>query len=419
MTTTVTAADNAPKVLISQSGRKGDPGTDGTNGNGFNQVRKSLLDNPLCHLFKTNKLVDTSAPTNTDADVTWNRSTSATYVDRYGTVRTAAINTPREEKEGFLIEGASTNLTLYSSDITQSATWQDPGNTWSVVGNNIISPDGTSNADNITIDILNPLIRVITSTGLAAGTYTISFWAKTTFGQITGGTVDLHDVGTGDTTPSLSTISLEWQRFQRTITNSNISTFWDISLFTPTVGSQISIWGAQVEKSPVASSYIPTVASPVTRTADAVSVQVNNNSAQLDRAMSIAMNVNITNQSNAAIILFSPTLGVTSAAFRTYVDVPSGVNVNQFGNSAINVGSFPLSQNVNHTITYDNASMVIYRDGASPVSASYVAPTSFLDISSEIRLGSDTFGNSMFGHIKDFRTYDFKLNANEVEYLSA
>ena len=131
------------------------------------------------------------------------------------------------------------------------------------------------------------------------------------------------------------------------------------------------------------------------------------------------MNVNITNQSNAAIILFSPTLGVTSAAFRTYVDVPSGVNVNQFGNSAINVGSFPLSQNVNHTITYDNASMVIYRDGASPVSASYVAPTSFLDISSEIRLGSDTFGNSMFGHIKDFRTYDFKLNANEVEYLSA
>ncbi|MCP4957120.1 MAG: hypothetical protein GY919_16210, partial [Photobacterium aquimaris] len=96
MTTTVTAQDNAPKVLISEAGRKGDPGTNGTDGAGFNQVRKSLIDNPLCHLFKTNKLVEASAPTGTDSDVTWTRSTTGTYIDRYGVLQTAAIDTPRE-----------------------------------------------------------------------------------------------------------------------------------------------------------------------------------------------------------------------------------------------------------------------------------------------------------------------------------
>ena len=100
MTTITTASQAATSlVVVSEKGGQGLPGADGADGSGFNQVRKSKLDNPLCHLFKTNKLVEASAPTGTDADVTWTRPTTATYVDRYGTVKTAAINTPREEKE--------------------------------------------------------------------------------------------------------------------------------------------------------------------------------------------------------------------------------------------------------------------------------------------------------------------------------
>ena len=432
MTTTVTAADNAPKVLISQAGRKGDPGTNGTNGDGFNQVRKSLLDNPLCHLFKTNKLVETSAPTSTDTDVTWNRSTSATYLDRYGVVKTASINTPREEKEGFLIEGASTNIIVYSEQFDNGA-W--PKSNINVTANATTAPDGTTSADLLT-GVANSALTFQQKNIANSTKYTFSLFVKNStlttdsrlnvnngsvnfnvFFNLVSGTITSVTAGFEG---SIKTLDNGWFRVTATFLShpsTSLASFYIVT--SDQEAGSFYAWGAQVEQLSTDTSYIPTVASSVTRTADAVSVQVNNNAAQLDVAMSITMNVNIKSQSNAAIILSSLTLGALNFKFRSFVDVTNSVNVNQFGNNDINVGSFPLSQNVNHTITYDNESMVLYRDGVYILNTPYIAPTSFIDISSEIRLGSDTFGNSMFGHIKDFRTYDFKLNANEVEYLSA
>lgn len=49
--------------------------------------------------------------------LTFSRATTATYIDKSGVLRIAAINEPRFEKEGLLIEGQSTNLLKWSSPI--------------------------------------------------------------------------------------------------------------------------------------------------------------------------------------------------------------------------------------------------------------------------------------------------------------
>ncbi|HBM8993528.1 TPA: hypothetical protein L0122_001064 [Citrobacter freundii] len=56
--------------------------------------------------------------------MTFSRATAATYIDKSGVLQTAAINTPRFEKEGLLIEGQSTNYIRYSNDPSQ---WKSTG----------------------------------------------------------------------------------------------------------------------------------------------------------------------------------------------------------------------------------------------------------------------------------------------------
>ncbi|MFO3903835.1 LamG-like jellyroll fold domain-containing protein [Enterobacter hormaechei] len=56
----------------------------------------------------------TSYPLKTKS-ISFNRASTATYIDKSGVLQTAAINEPRFEKEGLLIEQQSTNLLKWSS----------------------------------------------------------------------------------------------------------------------------------------------------------------------------------------------------------------------------------------------------------------------------------------------------------------
>lgn len=54
--------------------------------------------------------------------VTFSRATTATYVDKSGELKTAAINEPRFEKEGLLIEGQSSNLIINTTAVDPAVT---------------------------------------------------------------------------------------------------------------------------------------------------------------------------------------------------------------------------------------------------------------------------------------------------------
>ena len=103
---------------------------------------------------------------------------------------------------------------------------------------------------------------------LAAGVYAVSFWIKDLEGGLTSGTIDLGDEGTGDTTPSISTVSNQWVRVERIITITSTKTFVDIQLNFTGASNKVSIWGLQVELGSIKSSYIPTNSSTVTRFKD-------------------------------------------------------------------------------------------------------------------------------------------------------
>lgn len=101
---TLSASDTPVKVEISESGSQGEPGTDGTDGIGFNNVRKTLLDNPLCWLYKKNNIVNILNQT-----LLVDRPATGNYTDIYGAAQVAPTDEPREEVEGWLIDNAETH----------------------------------------------------------------------------------------------------------------------------------------------------------------------------------------------------------------------------------------------------------------------------------------------------------------------
>lgn len=285
---TVTATDNPAVVLISQNGADGDEGDVGENGTGLNDIRGSLLANPLLHIFKTNSLSTVSAPTNTDSDVTWTRASTATYIDRYGVIQTAAIDIPREEKTGFLIEGSSTNDCLHSEDFSNAA-WLGPV---VAVTNSTSAPDGAISADTLTPNASADNKFQIVTIAASADVHTFSVFIKQVNSTRTDIYIQMTDfyivniewvdgVATeapgSPIAPLITPLSDGWYRVAVTATNTLLSSSAVGFIFPDVVGTgSIYAWGSQLELGEQ-SSYIPTTISPVTRSADIVSLPYYNN----------------------------------------------------------------------------------------------------------------------------------------------
>ena len=145
--------------------------------------------------------------------VNFERSTTATYIDKSGVLRTAVINEPRFEKQGLLMEGQSTNLFLNSeTGVTQTISTQ-------------------------------------------AGKYTLSFFGV--------GTVTIS--GSGVATLVGGGVA------------SRVSVTVDCSVGNALLTVSGAISKVQFEALPFASSYIPTNGAAVTRAADKCWIQYDNN----------------------------------------------------------------------------------------------------------------------------------------------
>ncbi len=193
-------------------------------------------------------------------------------------------NVPRIDYTGggcgsLLLEKQSTNLALYSEQFDNAA-WVKFGSA-SVVPNQAISPDGTQNADLLNVRSTNVIRQSVTLT--ASTTYSCSFFAKKTDYDIVGvqtlvsgsGVQSFFNLDTGVVstqgsghTASIKEYSNGWYRcivsFNCGTSTSNIFDF----LTDSTSLKGFYIYGAQLEASSYPTSYIPTLASSVTRLAD-------------------------------------------------------------------------------------------------------------------------------------------------------
>ena len=239
---------------------------------------------------------------------TFTRASTATFVGSDGLIQSAAINQARFDHDpvtlackGLLIEESRTNLTIRSDDFG-AAEWNSAGaRNLTVTTNNTTSPSGAADADLLTVGATTTVYQVVQALPAAGNvtsgtTYTISVFLKPN--QVTRASVWVGNIvtlpadaifdltGSGSVvlttagTASIQKYPNGWYRciitgtagatsnttlrigpasgVSRTYIGNSVDSFW--------------AWGAQLEAGAFPTSYIPTVAASVVRSADVCSI---------------------------------------------------------------------------------------------------------------------------------------------------
>jgi hypothetical protein len=191
---------------------------------------------------------------------------------------------------GLLIEAQRTNLFTYSADFT-NVVWGKTNIT--VTAAAAVSPDGTSNAQKIEATASAATVFTSSATAVAATSATFSVYVKQGTGATTANTFILRNsttstnliagtlnystgvwtYSTGSTGVVVTNAGNGWWRVQIAASSGitagdNLVGYIGFAGGVQTAGNHLFAWGAQLEAGPAVTSYIPTVASQVTRTSD-------------------------------------------------------------------------------------------------------------------------------------------------------
>ena len=234
-------------------------------------------------------------------------TTTATITNYIPVLQTAAAGVARFEHNpttgeslGLEIEEQRTNLILRSEEI-DNAYWTKTNS--SITANAVVAPNGTLTADSL-VENTSAAGHNISSTAFTSGltsaiSYTFSVyvkpagrsWAILEMAGALGGGYGWFDLSTGTLgtqtqlsgTSTITAVGNGWYRISITdistgtgssVTKCNVyaTTGNNVISYTGDGFSGISVWGAQLEAGAFATSYIPTVASQVTRSADSASM---------------------------------------------------------------------------------------------------------------------------------------------------
>lgn len=227
------------------------------------------------------------------------QTTTAPITNYIPRLMTAAANVARfdhdpitRESLGLLIEEQRANLITYAEDFSNAAWTKTSGTT--ITANANIAPDGNLTADKLNETTLAAGLSGVfrTISGLTNGTtYTASVYAKAgerKYIYMTAGIRELNaDLVNGLITYTNGTATIKnvgggWWRITLSFAAIGTSALVGFYLAYPVVvstkatGNGIYLWGAQLEEGAFATSYIPTVAASVTRSADAASMTGSN-----------------------------------------------------------------------------------------------------------------------------------------------
>ena len=171
------------------------------------------------------------------------------------------------QNSGITIEAAGTNKLTYSNVFTNVA-WVKTTVTVSDTDAGSTTPDGSAISSSLTASAGNGMV-VQPIVDAAAGIYTASVWLKRKTGT---GTVNLR-ANILDSYSSV-TVTSSWARFNVHSTSKTNPAF-DLQLVTN--ADAVYIYGAQLEKNPYPTSYIPTTTAALTRGAEVMKFETAGN----------------------------------------------------------------------------------------------------------------------------------------------
>ena len=235
-------------------------------------------------------------PNTTLGDMTVVRATTATRVNSEGLIESVGVNVSRIDYTNgscpsLLVEPQRTNLVTYSNDFS-NASWGKIGIT--VVLNSQLNPEGINSTYNISNTTLGDSYLEKQGLQTTAGNYTMSVFIKNIDNLTTSQLMAVHLVEGSAT----SQLTYTWATNTFTLVGTNAisgssvlyNNGWVRLTFTYSIGSSVSnhwarlyanqnlsitksalVYGFQLEQGSYATSYIPTVATSVTRNADAIS----------------------------------------------------------------------------------------------------------------------------------------------------
>jgi hypothetical protein len=326
---------------------------------------------------------------------------------------------------GLLIEEARTNQFLYSADFS-NAYWTQTACSVSAV-DFVTAPDGVSNAFKILDTAVSTVHAIQRAISITSGTaYTMSAYAKqgtdsdfriTIDANGNAGSYSIFNLVTGTATSgagasaSIVNVGNGWYRCVVTATaTATVSAITSLRVFTSNTGtSGVYMWGAQFETGAFPTSYIPTVASTVTRTADSASMTGTNFSdwfnategtfvAQSDTVDTTGFPTTF----SSAVVNNGITLDTRVTSIRA-VMFAGGAAVLVKTSTKLNVNTFAIAYKLNsHNAGFNAAAVTAATAGAVPTGLTSLA------------IGSTGSSNYVNGHIYRIMYYPQRLTDNEL-----
>lgn len=390
------------------------------------------------------------------------RSTTATYVDSTGVVKTAAVNVARTGyryyqgaylSTGLTLEDAATNLVTYSEQFDNAA-WAKVGGT--VSADAVVAPDGTATAD-----------KFVESTDAGLHLVQFGFGARTQ-GDVVSGSIFVKPaerklirvrLGRSSTTESV-TLDLSSQKVLTRGTNVSAINIWPVTYgwfrieITVSIGethnyqylvahtlsdegadnytgdgvSGIYWWGAQVELSSISSSYIPTTGATVTRAADISSSATVNRAADV---VSLSLGSWFDSREGTILVAASKPQGsfssnqfffaIGTSTTRVLADYTnSGRSVGYHGSSGKLIVDDGALSSWRYALAYDATGVTAMTlDGASPLAGAYTpAASTTLFVGQSYTSAPGPFGMHN-GHIRQLCYYPKRLTNAELQGITA
>jgi len=341
---------------------------------------------------------------------TFTRSTVVNHIDRYGIVQQAGVDNPAFEKEGLLLEGASTNQLLHSKDHSD-VVWvkaKTPSSTTET------APDGTGTAYKVTglFSGGGQVVRQSVTYDFTDDIATGSFFLKGISGQTI--VFQINNTDKEAFNRVTHTFTGGWDRVENKVdtdgaTNNNYQFF--ITVLAASTATEVTYWGGQLEHLPFMSSFIITTVSSVTRTVNKFEIPYTNNFSAPGDNVTVIVDFDFLGVAASNDFIF----GVPGETSRFMMINSGDLKLRLAHGSTFLQGVTALVAGAQYRAAYvnDGTNLLLYLNGVFEAS---IAQGTVTGTASRISVGmADAAGNAtLHGHISNFKIINQALTASEI-----